>query len=211
MALDKPLTKSENIALDEYDVAYFKKCFLDNMRAVESEYKISRAQIAQICHVTRPTVTQWFSGENWPRMMSVFYLARAINVDVSDFFRENGVHMTLNSATMNYMEEELIAKEAAFNAAAKEAPITEESNLTESTDIPPANDQMSAQSLSPVERSIIANFRTLNQKGRNFILHALSLESKYAKDSQVNYIRSKYGRKNPRPSKRKAPKDDNNK
>ena len=165
------------------DYVHFKQIFISNLNAIESELMVSKSQIAQICGVSRPTVSQWFSGACWPRMICVYRLAQAINCDVSNFFKEDGIHVQgiRPSEPFNY---ERNKKQAAFIAEVAEQ----------------AGSNIALGQLTDVELSIIANYRLLDEKGRDIILHILTLESRYGHDKQMQHLRKAYPLKSGRPS-----------
>lgn len=186
--------------LDKEEYEYFKSIFISNLKAVEAEWQISKADLAELCGVARPTVTQWFSGVCWPRMISILYIAHAIHKEPADFFRKDGIHLTDNVLPVDVVRRDILSREETANR------LEEAKNIPGlSDDLPDDDDptlsgtkrKVDGDKLTVTERNIIANFRVLNKNGRKYILHALSLESKYNKDSLKDDLDSSiYKKKN---------------
>lgn len=186
---DKTTEPTEEVkklpVLDKEEYENFKKIFINNLKAVESEWQISKADLAELCGVARPTVTQWFVGVCWPRMISILYIAAAIHREPADFFRKDGIHLTDHMLPIDVVYRDDVSMEQSANRlkeAEKLPPISDDLPDDDSTTLPNSKKKLNGDELSTTERNIIANFRILNKNGRKYILHALNLESKYNKE-----------------------------
>ena len=150
-----------------------KKNFMENLKKIQTEFGFSKAQIANFCHVSRPTIGQWFSGASWPKLRDFFYLAAELNLTVGSFLKKDGVKLV--------PERFYKGPQAPFmttgQKTAESSPAYDILSSTETEKDKP----LSASDLTPQERAIIASFRSLSEEGKNFILHALSLEVMHAK------------------------------
>ena len=150
-----------------------QKNFMENLKKIQTEFGFSKSQIAGFCHVSRPTIGQWFSGATWPKLRDFFYLAAELNLTVGSFLKKDGVKLA--------PERFYKGPQASFMPTGQK---TAESNpaydILSSTETE-KDKNLSASDLTPQERAIIASFRSLSDEGKNFILHALSLEVMHAK------------------------------
>lgn len=182
----EPAEEVKNLpVLDKEEYENFKKIFINNLKAVESEWQISKADLAELCGVARPTVTQWFSGVCWPRMVCILYIAAAIRREPADFFRKDGIHLTENVLPVDMVNRDNLSVEESANRL-KEAeqlpPLPDDLPEEDAAILANSKKKLSNDELSITERNIIANFRVLNKNGRKYVLHALSLESKFNKE-----------------------------
>ena len=138
--------------------------FVENLKAVETEWNLNRTTIGRICGVSKTTASQWFHGLYWPGI-HIGKSDGGFNVErVSR--RDPGAPLGDNPTALQELYDELtvnsgvnLEKEAMAENFVKE--------LGEITD---------------TEKLLIANWRLLPRSSQAYILHAMYMESRYTKD-----------------------------
>lgn len=158
-----------------------KTYFLENLNKLQTSYGLSKAQIAEICHVSRPTIGQWFHGISWPKLNALFYLTEATNHTVGDLFKKDGIKPPVEPIKKRPNPLKAF-KNLSDGTEANEshADSNSMSALIANSEL---NNAVTPEELSPLERAVIANFRILTPEGKKYILHALTLEAKEAKNN----------------------------
>lgn len=171
---------------DEEKLQRLREVVIENLNAMLREWHLNKSDLSVICKISKPSVSQWFNRNSWPRMGNLILLAKRINRNPISFFKKDGIHIDkpdggfpkdvyfettddkqiqVNAQLIRELYE-IIGSDTGINL--------EKESLDEvSTTIGP---------LTKSEKALIANWRLLTPTSQAFILHNIYLEARYSQN-----------------------------
>lgn len=161
--------------------------FVENLKAVETEWNLNRTTIGRICGVSKTTASQWFHGLYWPRMGNLMALAKHINRNPNSFFKKNGIHIGKSDGGFNV--ERVSRRDPGAPLGDNPTALQElYDELTVNSGVNLEKEAMAENfvkelgEITDTEKLLIANWRLLPRSSQAYILHAMYMESRYTKD-----------------------------
>ena len=168
---------------DEAVIQQFKNIFLENMNNMLCQWHLKKSYIADVCNVSRPSVTQWFTGRNFPTSGNLMLIAQLIDRNPQSFFKRGGICLDKYDGGFQWdtyyksdTDNDVFADATKalyadfYDNVIKDEDFAVESEFlnTECTD--------DIKSLNIEEKRLIGSWRLLSPRSKLHILHSISLE-----------------------------------
>lgn len=168
---------------DDAVVQQFKDIFLENMTNMLYQWHLKKSYIADACNVSRPSVTQWFTGRNFPTSGNLVLLAQLIDRNPQSFFKKGGIcrdkydggfkwetYYKSDNDNDIFTDATKVLYTDFYDNVIKDESFAVENELLNSA---PTDD---IKSLNLEEKRLIGNWRLLSPHSKLHILHSISLE-----------------------------------
>lgn len=171
---------------DEERLILLSKNVHENLNNVLREWGLKKTTLSVICGITKPSVSRWFKGTNWPRMGNIILLSKYIDRNPVSFFKKDGIHLNSPDGGFNIdvyftttPDNQMILNANAIKELYEEIGSFTGVNM-EKESLESAIAGLGR--LSKTEKALIANWRLLTPTSQAFILHNIYLEARYSKN-----------------------------
>jgi transcriptional regulator with XRE-family HTH domain len=95
------LKKLYNCIAEVVNMAESYKAFVDNLRRITKEKKISQVELADLIGISKSTLGHYFTGNTSPSLEILVKIADALNVSCDELLGRNDVDAVIRQAIQN--------------------------------------------------------------------------------------------------------------